>query len=310
MRSIQNEQIKRACRLQKQRGAKSGMSEEKTESSVDDIDDRPSSFGESVKREAMEWARLLVVFIPVLFVFSLLGFEQRVIPSESMIPNLQVGDRVLVNKFSYGYSRYSIPWGVGRIIPTGKGRVFASEPERGDVIVFMHPHFRRVMIKRLIGLPGDRIQVRNEQVYLNDVAVPTEYIRDMSYIPHTKRFPQATRETQETHGDKTFLTHQWQPNREGDNTPIFIVPEGHFLFMGDNRDNSIDGRFTSGHCPAENNIISEAGCTPLISLERASVGFVPFDNLIGKGVTIAWTTKRCRKGPGLACPPKRVWKGL
>lgn len=299
-----------AYSVEKRRGGKSGMGDQETGYSDEDIDDRPRSFGEIVKKEAIEWARLLVVFIPVLFVFSTLGFEQRVIPSESMIPNLQVGDRVLVNKFSYGYSRYSIPWGLDRVIPTGKGRLFASEPERGDVIVFMHPHFRRVMIKRLIGLPGDRIQVRNEQIYLNDIAVPTEYVRDLSYIPHKDRFPKATRETLETHGEKAFLTHQWQPNREGDNTPVFLVPEGHFLFMGDNRDNSIDGRIASGHCPAQDGVISKAGCTPRVSLERASVGFVPFDYLIGKGVTVAWSTKRCRKAPGLACPPKRVWKGL
>lgn len=286
------------------------MNEEKQSPINDEAEDEPRSFGEVAKREAQEWGRLLRVFIPALFLFTFFGFEQRVIPSESMIPNLQVGDRVMVNKFAYGFSRYSMPWGLDRIIPLGEGRVFAKLPERGDVIVFMHPHFRRVMIKRLVGLPGDRIQVRDEQLYLNDIAIPSEYVRDMSYIPHNARFPRATRELLETHGEKSFLVHQWQPNRDGDNTPIFVVPEGHFLFMGDNRDNSIDGRFISGHCPAVNGVISEAGCTPRISLDRASIGFVPFDNLIGKGVTVAWTTKRCQKGPGLACPPKRVWKGL
>ena len=272
--------------------------------------DAPRSFAEMAKNEAMEWARLLSVFIPVLFVFSMLGFEQRVIPSESMVPNLQVGDRVLVNKFSYGFSRFSVPWGADRILPLGEGRIFGKEPERGDVIVFMHPHFRRVMIKRLIGIPGDRVQMRDETLYLNGAPVDTEFVRDLSYIPHKRRGIKVTREYLETIGDKPVLTHRWGSNDAVDSTGIFVVPEGHFFFMGDNRDNSTDARSVSGHCPAVAGVIAEAGCTPFGSLEQASVGFVPFDHLIGKGVTVAWTTKRCRREPGLACPPKRVWKGL
>jgi len=286
------------------------MSDPNVTSVETETEEAPRSFGEMAKAEAMEWLRLLSVFIPVLFVFSTLGFEQRVIPSESMVPNLQVGDRVLVNKFSYGYSRYSFPWGVDRILPLGEGRLFGKEPERGDVIVFMHPHFRRVMIKRLIGLPGDRVQMINEELYLNGEPVPTDFVRDMTYIPHTARRAAATREFRETLGEKSFLTHQWQRNRGGDNTPVFVVPEGHLFFMGDNRDNSTDARFTSGHCPDVDGVISEASCAPRVALEDASVGFVPMDHVIGRGVTVAWTTKRCRREPGLACPPKRVWKGL
>lgn len=268
------------------------------------------SFGQMVQDEAMEWFRLLIVFIPVLFVFSTLAFEQRVIPSESMVPNLQVGDRVLVNKFSYGYSRFSVPWGADKLLPLGEGRIFGKAPERGEVIVFMHPHFRRVMIKRLIGIPGDRVEMRDEVLYLNGAPVETEFLRNMNYIPHSRRNPQPTREYRETIGDVSFLTHQWRENSSSDNTAVFIVPEGHLFFMGDNRDNSTDARYISGHCPKVNGIISEAGCTPRGSLEDASVGFVPMDHIIGKGVTVAWTTKRCRRDPGLDCPPKRVWKGL
>jgi len=286
------------------------MSDPVVDTSTEETDDAARSFGEIVKNEAMEWVRLLSVFIPVLFVFSLLGFEQRVIPSESMVPNLQVGDRVLVNKFSYGYSRFSVPWGVDRLLPLKEGRLFAKDPERGDVIVFMHPHFRRVMIKRLIGIPGDRIEMRDEVLYLNGAPVQTEFIRNLNYIPHTRRRPKATREFRETIGDMSFLTHQWDKGTATDDTPVFVVPEGHLFFMGDNRDNSTDARAVSGHCRSEGGVISEAGCNPLGSLEQASVGFVPMDHIIGKGVTVAWTTKRCRKDPGLTCPPKRVWKGL
>ena len=287
------------------------MSELEEVDAKQDADAEPRSFGQIVKDEALEWYRLLIVFIPVLFFFSLLGFEQRVIPSESMVPNLQVGDRVLVNKFSYGYSRYSIPWGLDRIVPLPEGRLFGSVPKRGDVIVFMHPHVRRVMIKRLIGIPGDRVEMREEQLYLNGEPVETEFIRNMNYIPHNRRRPEATREYRETIGGKMILVHQWDKNTSpSDTSPVFIVPEGHLLFIGDNRDNSTDGRAPNGHCRPVDGVISKAGCTPSLPPERASIGFVPINNIIGKGVTVAWTTKRCRDEPGLTCPPARVWKGL
>ena len=274
-------------------------------------DAEPRSFKQIVIDEALEWYRLLIVFIPALFLFSLVGFEPRVIPSESMVPNLQVGDRVLVNKFSYGFSRYSIPWGLDRFIPLPKGRILAREPKRRDVIVFMHPHVRRVMIKRLIGIPGDRVEMRDEVLYLNDEPVETEFIRTLNYIPHKDRYPRATREFSEKIGDKTIIVHQWEKNTStSDTTPVFVVPEGHLLFIGDNRDNSTDGRATTGHCRAVNGIISKAGCRPSLPPEAASIGFVPMHNIIGKGVTVAWTTKRCRKQEGLTCPPKRVWKGF
>ncbi|MEL7130167.1 MAG: signal peptidase I, partial [Pseudomonadota bacterium] len=237
-------------------------------------------------------------------------FEQRVIPSESMVPNLEVGDRVVVNKFAYGFSRFSIPWGVDRVLPLGKGRIFSGAPERGDVVVFMHPHFRRVMIKRLIGLPGDRIEVRGEQVFLNGEAVPTEYIGERRYRPHGERNVKLAREYREVVGDTSFISNQWEKGRRSDTTPVFIVPDGHVFFVGDNRDNSKDARDLSGHCPPVEGVVSEAGCTPRVSLERASIGFVPMDHLIGRAETVGWTTKRCSRRDGLDCPRPRLWKGL
>lgn len=286
------------------------MSETETQTEAEDIIPEQLTLGDKVKRELAEWGRLLVVFIPAVFLISLLLFEQRVIPSESMVPNLQVGDRVLVNKFAYGYSRFSVPWGVQKILPLGDGRIFGKEPKRGDVVVFMHPHFDRVMIKRLIGLPGDRVEMRAEQLYLNGEPVDTEFVRQLAYIPHRSSRTAQTREYSEALGDREILVHQWQQNSPNDTTGIYVVPEGHFFFMGDNRDNSTDARDPSGHCPPVNGIIDRAGCSPRVSLEQASVGFVPFDHLIGRGQTVAWTTKRCRNDPGLACPPKRVWKPL
>ncbi len=269
------------------------------------------SLRQRVVRELREWGATFAVFVPAFFVFSMLLYEQRVIPSESMVPNLQVGDRVVVNKFAYGYSRYSVPWEEGRFLPLGEGRIFEGLPERGDVVVFMHPHWRRVMIKRVIGLPGDTIQMRGERLILNGEQVETEFIRRVRYVPHNDNSPRTAQEYLETIDGKSFIVHQQRKGYDGDNTPVFVVPEGHVFFMGDNRDNSKDARELSGHCPADaDGRITRAGCAPRVPADDASVGFVPFDHLIGRAETVLFTTKRCRNGPGLDCPPKRLWRGL
>lgn len=272
----------------------------------------PVTLLDRAKSELIEWGRLLSVFIPAFFLLSMVLFEQRVIPSESMVPALQVGDRVIVNKFAYGYSRFSVPWGVDRILPLGDGRIMGRSPERGDVVVFMHPHYRRVMIKRLIGVPGDRLEMRNEQLYMNGEPVPTEFVRDFRYNPRGGRGTSPTREYRETIGDVSYLAHQWYPNEALDTTPVFVVPDGHYFFMGDNRDNSKDARDVSGHCPDVDGVISRAGCDPRpgVSDEDASVGFVPFDHIIGRAETVLWTTKRCQTNPRLECAGPRVWRGL
>ena len=130
--------------------------------STDDLD-RPLTLQEKLVKELREWGITLSIFIPIFLIFSGLFYELRVIPSESMVPNLQVGDRVTVNKFAYGYSRNSLPFSLGRYVPLPDGRQFAGQPKRGDVAVFEHTHTPRVMIKRIIGLPGDTVLVRDGQ---------------------------------------------------------------------------------------------------------------------------------------------------
>ena len=275
------------------------------------------SLKDKIIHEVREWAITLAIFIPAFYIFSFVIYEQRVIPSESMVPNLQVGDRVAVNKFAYGYSRYSLPWGLWRLVPDGEGRVMGGDPERGDVAVFMHPHTDRVMIKRIIGLPGDRVQMIDEQIYLNGEPIERDFVRRISYVPHHENRAVTAREYRETVGDDSWLTHQWRQGPEQmhslDTTPLFVVPEGHYLFMGDNRDNSEDGRSTTGHCPPnDKGVIDRAGCElPRgVSPEEASIGFVPAENLIGRADTVLFSTYSCGSAKAEPCMKKRLWRGL
>ncbi|MET0182404.1 MAG: signal peptidase I, partial [Caulobacterales bacterium] len=124
--------------------------------------------GARIRNEIADWAKTLAWVIPTYLIFTTVAFANYSIPSESMVPTLQVGDRVVVSKFAYGYSRHSLPLNLGSLMPTGDRRLFQSMPKRGDVIVFINAKDNnKVMIKRLIGLPGDRITVRNGVLRIN-----------------------------------------------------------------------------------------------------------------------------------------------
>ncbi|MEM9225664.1 MAG: signal peptidase I, partial [Pseudomonadota bacterium] len=274
----------------------------------------PTTLKDKALKELREWAVTLSIFVPLFMVFSGLVYELRVIPSESMVPNLQVGDRVAVNKFAYGYSRHSLPFSLGRYTPLPEGRIFAGEPERGDVIVFEHPHTERVMIKRLIGLPGDEVQIRDGAIWVDGAPLDRNFVQRIQYLRSDSRSLVAAREFRESDGEASWLSHDWEgQGGRFDNTPVFRVPEGHFLFMGDNRDNSTDGRALTGHCPMDaQGEISDAGCAPRagISETDASVGYVPFSNLIGRADTVLFSTYRCSRAQASPCMRKRLWRGL
>ena len=277
-----------------------------------DQKDAPRTFREKAVQEAKEWGIVFAWFIPLYFLFTGLVYEQRVIPSESMVPNLQVGDRVAVNKFTYGYSRHSVPFSLGRYLPLPGGRIFARTPKPGDVVVFEHPHTSRVMIKRVIGVPGDRIEIVDEQLFVNGAPVRTEQAGRVNLIQHRTKSPVAVRQRIETLGDKTYMTHQFSKGSDLDTAGPFVVPDGHLFFMGDNRDDSLDARNASGHCLPVDGVISGAGCPPRkrYTPQEASVGFVPLENVIGRADTVIFTTKRCKWQTGISCPPKRLWRGL
>lgn len=275
---------------------------------------KPTTLREKAIKEAREWGVTLSVFIPLFLVFSGLIYELRVIPSESMVPNLQVGDRVTVNKFAYGYSRHSLPFSLGRHVPLPEGRIFARQPKRGDVVVFEHPHTPRVMIKRLIGLPGDEVQLHDGLIYLNGEPISRDFQRRILYKPDKDNVRVTASEFLESDGEESWISHAID-GRGGayDDTVLFRVPDGHYLFMGDNRDNSTDGRALSGHCPPDaNGVVSQAGCPPArgVSETDASIGFVPFQNLIGRADTVLFSSYSCSRAKAEPCMKKRVWRGL
>jgi len=176
-------------------------------------------------------------------------FQPFSIPSGSMRPTLLEGDYLFVTKWAYGYSRYSLPFSP----PLFSGRIWGGEPERGDVVVFKYPPDPSLdYIKRVIGLPGDHIQMREGQLYINGTAVPREKIGQIDNVDITElaRPVDIYRET--LPNGVSYETLDLSPNSVGDNTREFVVPEGHYFMMGDNRDNSTDSRFSVGYVPAEN----------------------------------------------------------
>ena len=210
-----------------------------------------SNVSEKVKPENSFWETVKVV-IQALILAGLIRtilVQPFTIPSGSMMPTLLVGDYIFVNKFAYGYSKYSLPFSPDLF----NGRIFGSDPKRGDVVVFRFPPNPSIdYIKRCVGLPGDRIQVKSGVLYVNDQPVPK--MADGAFNSDYSKDPGQNipvfRET--LPNGVTYDTLDESPDTLGDNTREFIVPAGHYFMMGDNRDNSADSRFDVGYVPAEN----------------------------------------------------------
>jgi signal peptidase I len=192
--------------------------------------------------------------VVIALVIRTFAYEPFNIPSGSMIPTLLVGDYLFVSKFSFGYSRYSLPFS----LPLVPGRVLARNPERGDVVVFKLPTDNKTdYIKRIVGLPGDTIQLKDSVLYINGQAVKRERVDDFVQRESgaVRRVPRYLETLPNGH---QYYVLEHTDNTVFDSTPVFKVPPGHYFAMGDNRDRSRDSRFLD------------------------DVGFVPQVNLVGR----------------------------
>jgi signal peptidase I len=214
--------------------------------------------------ETIEVVKTVIYALAIALVLRVLLFQPFTIPSASMVPNLLEGDYVVVSKWSYGWSRHSIPFSP----PLFQGRIFSHEPERGDVIVFKLPRDNHTdFVKRLIGLPGDRIDVKGGVVWLNGKPLKRQALGPQ--VVETDFGTRTVDRYLETlPSGKSYVINDFGPDGDMDNVGGYIVPEGHYFFMGDNRDNSLDSR----------------------APEEIGVGYVPAANLEGKVqmVLLSW----------------------
>ncbi|WP_297492200.1 signal peptidase I [Acidocella sp.] len=216
-----------------------------------------------MKQSVIETLKTLVVALILAVGIHSFLFQPFWIPSGSMVPSLKVGDYLFVDKFAYGYSRYSLPFAPplfsGRIGEHGLGHA----PRRGDVVVFVPPNDpSQIFVKRLIGLPGDTIQVTGGQLYINGGLVPRVELG--TYVDDSGGGPVVAEKFAETlPGGKVHDILKLTDQGFANNTPLYTVPAGDYFLMGDNRDNSEDSRFLDG-----------------------PVGYVPAANLLGPAVFI------------------------
>jgi len=211
--------------------------------------DRPDRPGAKAEHKGGYWETVKTIIYAVLIavVVRTLLIEPFNIPSGSMIPSLLIGDYLFVTKYSYGYSRHSLPFSPKLF----SGRIFGSDPERGDVVVFKLPSDNETdYIKRVIGLPGDRIQVVGGILHINGEAVTRRRVGEYSEYPGARKIPYYI---ETLPGGRAHRIIEESDDSRADNTGVFVVPRGHYFMMGDNRDNSQDSRFPQvGYVPAEN----------------------------------------------------------
>jgi signal peptidase I len=204
----------------------------------------------------IETVKTIFYALLIALVIRTLFFQPFNIPSASMENTLLVGDYLFVEKFAYGYSRNSFPF---RAWPVGDwmhGRLFGSAPERGDVVVFKMPNehsndYMQDFIKRVVGLPGDRIQMLDGVLYINGKAVPKVRVSDYVGKDQFEIVRPIARYRETLPGGKSYYVLDAQPGSSEDTTQVFVVPPGHYFMMGDNRDNSDDSRLEVGYVPAE-----------------------------------------------------------
>ncbi len=210
-------------------------------------DSRPPPSDEGL----LETIRTIILAMIIALTIRTLAFEPFNIPSSSMVPSLLIGDFLFVSKYSYGYGTIGTFWGLGGF----QGRIGGQAPNRGDVVVFKTPKDNSTdYIKRLIGLPGDTIQMRQGILYVNGVPVDRDRLAAPIAQPHGEAPPaNITDYLEHLPNGATHIIRKEGEDMPLDNTTVFTVPPHHYFFMGDNRDNSQDSRTkTVGFVPEEN----------------------------------------------------------
>lgn len=237
------------------------------------------------REEAWEWIKVAAGVVGLYLCFTTVAFANYAIPSESMVPHLEAGDRIVVSKFAYGYSRHSLPLGTGALLRHSERRLFERAPRRGEVIVFVHPLDGKIMVKRVVGLTGDTIEVRDGILFINgEQAAQGQPLLLLRRI-HPRGREWAQRREESLPGGLAHAVHNLSDGGRFDNYGPYTVPPGHLFFMGDNRDNSLDSRWQG-------------------------MGPVPIENLIGRAEVVYYAANRCGGDPTVACPMQRWLRPL
>ena len=252
-----------------------------------------------IRQQAVSYAATVAVALTVAMVPRIVVGQPYTIPSASMEPTLLVGDYILVAKYPYGWSRHSVPFSP----PLPHGRLLGKTPQRGDIVVFKEPRDGRTdIIKRLVGLPGDRIQVVGGNLLINGRAAPRTLVG--SEVADTPFGQLAVNRYQETlPNGRRYQVNSYGADAPAGNTGVYVVPAGCYFMMGDNRDNSLDSRFNPGAVKP-----GQSACAWNPALDRylpaeAGAGFVPADDLVGRADRVLFSWKH-------GASPFAPWNGL
>lgn len=211
-------------------------------------------------REIRFWSMAVVGY----FLFHSFAYAFYHTPTESMVPTIQVGDRMVVSKWAYGFGRYSSMF---LDLPIEE-RVLTRPVERGEIAVFRLPSdVSQEYIKRILAVPGDEIMFRGGIAYINGERVQRQRISDFSWTSPSGRSQRVARFEETLPNGKRYMVLDWGVGSRSDDFGPVVVPEGHYFAVGDNRDNSLDSRFPSPF----------------------GVGFVPAENLVGRAEVITWS---------------------
>lgn len=252
------------------------MTVENTKNQKADKAKKSVKAGEKPVNEMFALAKDIVVIFFFYIIFSTFGWTSFHIPSGSMEPTLEVGDRIFVSKLSYGYNRFSVYFDPS-FIP--ESRIFEDAPERGDVAVFTLPkRGYEDFIKRVIGLPGDRIQMIDGRLYINDVLVERTLVREVTYTSYNGNQLRVKEYDETLPNGVVHRIYERTDRGHYDRTGPYVVPPGHYFMMGDNRDGSSDSRNLN------------------------DIGYVPEAYFVGRADVTTFSLYDCDQGKDIFCP--------